>query len=200
MHHLPRFIIAIPIAVMVLVVYIKMAFPNQFRMLASSRSGNQIASVDTSEYSRQEAVPAPQKTDPVSFDIVKPRTCEYKNEGLIAKVYIQKSKVSATITQEDGIKNIMLLNDCVHIWKQGEFSGQQICGVSQYLGLFQMYSSFLSPDSIMSMVPGLGGGDTLSSVLSSCVDGAVDESEFILPNGITFKESSPEQAKESIDK
>ena len=184
MHHVPRIIIAIPIAVMVLVVYIKMAFPTQFSMLTSSQPRSSISS-NTSEYTEEESLPSPQKSDPVSFDIVKPRICEYAHEGLTAKVYIQNSKVSATITQKDGIQNVMLINDCAHIWKEGESSGQQICGISQYLGLFQTYSS---------------SGDMLSNVLNSCVEGPVNEDEFVLPTGITFKESSPEQAQQPIDK
>ena len=182
-----------------------MAFPTQFSMLTSSQPRSSISS-NTSEYTEEESLPAPQKSEPVSFDIVKPRTCEYANEGLTAKVYIQNSKVSATITQKDGIQNVILINDCAHIWKEGESSGQQICGISQYLGLFQTYSSFLSPSMIISMIPGLGGmgargsGDMLSSVLSSCVDGAIDEQKFVVPTDITFKESSPEQAQQPIDK
>ena len=193
MHHVPRIIIAIPIAVIVVVVYIKMAFPTQFSMLTSSQPRSSISS-NTSEYTEEESLPAPQKSDPVSFDIVKPRICEYAHEGLTAKVYIQNSKVSATITQKDGIQNVILINDCAHIWKEGESSGQQICGISQYLGLFQTYSSFLSPSMIISMIPGLGGmgargsGDMLSNVLNSCVEGPVNEDEFVLQTGVTFKE------------
>ncbi len=205
MHNLPRIIIAIPIAVIVLVVYIKMAFPNQLRMLTSTRSESLLSGNPTATAENQESIPVPQKSEPVSFDIVKPRTCEYSNEALTAYVFIQNSKVSATITQKDGIKNIVLLHDCVHIWQEGESSGQQICGVSQYLGLFQTYSSFLSPSMITSMIPGLSGigargsGDMLSSVLNSCVDGSVDEREFVLPTNVIFKESSPGEVQESFE-
>ncbi|MDA1316726.1 MAG: hypothetical protein O3B87_01725 [bacterium] len=206
MHNLPRLIVAIPIAILVLGVYVKMAFPNQLRMLTSSQSDNLISSESASEYSQQESIPAPHTSDPVSFDIVKPRTCEYKSDGINAQVFVQNNKVSATITQEGEVKRIMLLDDCAHIWQEGEFTGQQICGVSQYLELFQTYSSFLSPDMLIGMIPGLdegteiGSGDILSRVLNSCVDGAVDESKFILPKNINFEKTSPEQAQEVMEK
>ena len=56
------------------------------------------------------------------------------------------------------------------------------------------------------MIPGLdegteiGSGDILSRVLNSCVDGAVDESKFILPKNINFEKTSPEQAQEVMEK
>lgn len=197
MHHISRLIIAIPIAILVLVVYIKMAFPNQLAM-ATSASGSFY----------QKPLPTPKKLDKtsdfVSFDIIKPRTCEYKNKELVTKVYIQNNTISASLTQEDGIKRLLLLDDCLYIWQEGKFSGQQICGMNQYIKLFHTYSPLLSPNAMMSMVPGFesmggsGSKDILSNIMSSCVDGIGDEHKFILPNDIQFEEISLQQAQKSM--
>ena len=168
MYTLSRVIIAVPILIVIFALLLRFSYPDRYQSSRNYLPQKYSQAVPLRKYTQEkEALPKPQESTSASFDIVKSRTCTFQNGEVDAQVYISKGRVSANVLRDGETDRFIVSDDCVYTWKTGEYVGKRICGIGQYLNLFQTYSSFLSKDMLSSILPTLGGmssigGDTIS--------------------------------------
>jgi len=135
------------------------------------------------------------------LDLIGPTVCAYKDEKSSTTAYIKNKNIYAKQVSSKSSTEFILKGDCVYIWGKDSVSGQKICGVSQYLGIFEMLSSMPFFD-LKAIVPALLGGttgveipDKLPDLDKVCKKGEVDEKLFTIPEGVAFQVPSVSPTK-----
>ncbi len=128
-----------------------------------------------------------------SINLEGPLVCSYKDEISDISVKIFQKNIYAEIKQEDQITKVMMVNGDVYKWQHGEYTGEKIVGVGQYVSLLESFSAFISPDMIFSLLPQAQESQTLTSdqvqnLKDSCKPGTIDSQIFSVPKAIKFTE------------
>ncbi len=189
MYTISRYIIFVPIIILVLSLYIHYSAPEQ-----SSTNPSTIPSLEPQQntLSRSTAKPA---SSAIKLDLKGPYKCEYKSNDMQVTAFILNRKVYVQFTQNKETDYVLLNGDCGYKWEKGETAGEKMCGVGTYISLFESLSGmpFFNINSIFSMVgqfaPSVSiAPSQLSSVADSCKKESVDDSVFTIPSTIIFSD------------
>jgi len=202
LHPLIKFTIAIPIIILILAIFIQTSRTDRG---TSNTQSITIPSKDAQEYGSQVNVEL--LTDSFlsgggdGFDLEKPQVCSYSDEDITVEAQIQNKHVFANINQNNQASSFLVSEDCIYQWADGELTGIKMCNIGQYISMFEMFSSFMSPSSLLSSIPGLDSSlpistDVLSGISDSCKSSIVDEKLFKVPTSITFQEKNIEDLQQ----
>jgi len=196
MQTLPKVIIAIPIVIVFLAVFLK------------------IGDNKAEDYTSQILQPLPtQKTvDPIStinsfsglsgqdkkIDLTGPYVCSYKDQKTDVDLQIENKQIYGKTIKDSKENYLLVKGDCLYTWTKGKNTGLKVCQIGQYLSIFEMASSFMSSDtlfsSMLSMVPNLNiSEDSVVALVNSCEKKEVEKTNFVIPKGVIFKTATVDQ-------
>ena len=198
LHPLIKFTIAIPIIILILAIFIQTSRTDRG---TSNTQSITIPSKDAQEYGSQVNVEL--LTDSFlsgggdGFDLNKPQVCSYTGDDISVEAQIKDKQIFAKVNQDDEVSSFLVSEDCIYQWADGESIGIKMCNIGQYISMFEMFSSFMSPSSLLSSVPGLDSSlrvstDVLSGITDSCKSSIVDEKLFEVPHSIFFQDKKIE--------
>lgn len=133
------------------------------------------------------------------LNLIGPYVCQYNQNGLKSQAYIKNKQISATINQSGKQEKLVIKGDCLYQWTVGSYSGEKTCGVSTYLSMLEMLSqsNLIDMGSLMKMLgqfaPLAGTQEAnMAEILKSCQKQPVEDSRFVIPGNILFKNQSQE--------
>lgn len=190
LHSITRFIIFLPLILVIVFIYLN----------SRSRKENYGAISPVPTLSQSPANNVLDMPDNLAsgkssgkLDFNGPSVCTFKDEKSSTTAYIKNKNIYAKQVSSKSSTEFILKGDCVYIWGKGSSSGQKTCGVSQYLGLFEMLSSTPFFD-LKTIVPALLGSRTdieipekLPDFDKVCKKSEVDEKMFTLPSNVVFE-------------
>ncbi len=129
----------------------------------------------------------------IELNLNGPYHCVYKDNSIDADISIKNKNLYATYKSKDVTSTIVVKGDCAYMWKQGAVTGEKMCGIGQYISMFEMLSSWniMSFDSLSSMIGEVQPGMTIdssvmSNIANSCKKQEITDTIFVVPTGITF--------------
>jgi len=136
-------------------------------------------------------------TSEVKLDLNGPLVCQYSSSTASISAFIKNKQVyGEKIDKETNF--YLLKNDCLYSWQKEDYQGKKVCGLSPYLSLMTITSSFglSNINSFLSLVPNLGVKDFISSnsaeiegLVKSCKkEEIIDVQIFKIPENILFKD------------
>ena len=138
-------------------------------------------------------------TGEAAFDLVGPWLCNYSfTEGTLSASIKNKNAI-AHFVSKGKTDNFLLNGDCVYFWETGMYSGQKFCGVSSYLGVFDMLSQFkmVNVGTIFQYLPQMGLKNNipvseadLKNFADSCKKREMEGASFVIPTNVLFKNIS----------
>lgn len=194
-HSVSRFILVIPIIVVVIAIFLKLTdgatqqkgFKEYSLTPTPTKSQNIIDSLNMSNKS----------TPSAKFNLVGPLTCSFTAESANVNAYVKAKKIYIKMDEKNILSNYLLNGDCVYIWKNGIYSGEKVCGISQQVSIVEglLASGFLDPNMIFGSLsklfnlPSVGDSqDILESAMSSCKNEEIPASiKFDIPKNVLFK-------------
>ena len=196
LHPLVKFTIAIPIIVFILAVFIQTS--RKDRLVSNTQSliiPNQKPLQTDLSKGPESLVDSFVGDGKSSIDLEGPSVCTYSDTNIQAEAQIKNKQIFAQVKQNGKQNNYLMKDDCLYYWLDNQTSGLKVCELGQYVSMIGMFSSFVSPDMILSMVSGLNPSmpvpqDAVLKVFSSCKKMEVDQALFEVPSSILFKKSS----------
>ncbi len=197
-HTVSRYIVILPAILIVVAIFFKLTGNNSSQLgvreyapsITPSAMNNILGNLNNSK----EASPA------VKFNLTGPLTCSFATKDDKVDAYIKDKKILIKREEENIVKNYLLNGDCGYIWKQGTYSGEKICGISQQVAIVDglLSSGFLDPNTIfenlgkMLNLPTTNNSqDTLKLALSSCKNETVPNLiKLDVPKNVLFKNST----------
>ncbi|TRZ51308.1 hypothetical protein D4R99_04580 [bacterium] len=135
-------VIVIPIAVVIISLFLKFGQPKTGLTLPAGRQVNQTPTMIIPS-----KIPIAQikQNNSFKFDLIGPIVCN--------NLFIKDKKVFYKNNQD----NYLLNGDCLYQWQTGKFSGEKKCGLSVYINLAKSYSGLLNINDLVnnSMVASL---------------------------------------------
>lgn len=200
LHPLIKFSIAIPIIILILAVFIQTSRKDRGALAnrQNTISTTQNIGENTSSNEPESLMDTFSNSAGKSFDFEKEQQCSFADKSMSVEATIKNRQMAATVTQEKGSTNYLITNDCLYQWENSSTTGMKVCGISQYLSMLEMFSSFLSPGSMLSSLPGLGSAlpvpqELIGGFLESCTETSIDDTLFSVPTNISFQEKSIEE-------
>jgi hypothetical protein len=140
----------------------------------------------------------PPVTSKVKIDLNGPYMCSYADKQQSAQVYIKNKNILIQMMQAHG-ENILINGDCYYKWEPNQFTGDKMCGVSTYLGLYETMSALGGVDigsvlSIAHLSDDKGAAlssDFIENVVNSCKKQEVSDTVFAIPRTVSFKDTTP---------
>lgn len=129
-----------------------------------------------------------------TFDLQGPLACSGTYNGSKYEALIFKRNIKAVINAQKESLNVLVTNGCIHIWPEGQSSGQKICGVDLYLQILESFSSLggLNINNAFSLIPkdilkdGGSSQQNKEGPSGACVKKDLNESLFKLPPNVVF--------------
>ena len=194
-HNVSRFIIFVPITVVILAVLLK------FNGSISQQKGFRDYNASPTPVKLQnllESLTNPKKsTASAKFNLAGPLSCAYATESVKVNAYVKDKKIYIKMGEKSAVSNYLLNDDCVYIWKGGMYSGEKICGLSQQVNIAEglLSSGLIDPNLIFQNLgkvfdlPDIGGSqDVLKIAMSSCKNEELPETvKFDIPKNVLFK-------------
>lgn len=129
-----------------------------------------------------------------AFNLQGPLICSGEYNGSKYEALVLKRKIKAVINTKKESLNVLVTNGCIHIWPEGQSSGQRICGIDLYLQILESLSSlrglninnalsFIPKDILKDGGPSKQGKEGFSG---ACVKKDLNESLFKLPANVVF--------------
>jgi len=131
------------------------------------------------------------------MDLKGPSTCLFQSKEASWSAFIQNRMVLAVANEKTKTTYHLLKDDCLYIWEKQKYSGEKMCGISQFLsigeGLFNsgfmnenMFGMLLSQSKINLPLP--FQFKDIQKIISTCKQsGVFPLSQFELPNKVLFK-------------
>lgn len=123
--------------------------------------------------------------------------CQYSDKTASITAQFKNKKMYVHFEQGSEVKNIVMRDDCVHVWEQGNYSGERFCGIGPYLGMAEQFMSLglINFSNIIDTVSGYVGVKTLpistdgiQKLVNSCKkNDSLDPSLFEIPQNVLFK-------------
>ncbi len=180
-----RFVIFLPIVV-VLLAFVANSSSNKKQSLAEQITPTIVTQQST--VNKKAAV-----SKKIELNLNGPYHCVYKDNSIDADISIKNKNLYATYKSKDVTTTIVVKGDCAYMWKQGSVTGEKMCGIGQYISMFEMLSSWniMSFDSLSSMIgeaqPGMSiDSSVMSNIADSCKKQEVVDSIFTVPTSIVF--------------
>lgn len=194
--HIARAVIIIPIIILILGVYVKIA-------------GIQSKTTDMAPTPTPEEVVVQPSQKKISIDLKGPYICEPSSKDSRIKAYIMDENVAVVNTTKKTTTYFTLKGDCLSIWKKGLYTGERACGMKPYIALTNNMSRFglVGTDSLVKMLGGIGGSSNtdqlidpqkLKAALDSCQKKDIkDIKVFDIPQNIIFKKKDVKELMQS---
>ncbi len=183
-----RFVIFLPIIVLILAFFINSS--SQKATFLAEQVTPTIISQDVIVKKKQSTA----KTN-MKLDLNGPYRCVYKDKTIDADISIKNKNVYAVYKTKNTTATAVLKGDCAYNWEQNKLTGEKMCGISQYISIFEMLSSWniMSFDSLSSMIseaqPGMSiDSSVMSNIAESCKKEEVNDSLFVVPTTISFSD------------
>lgn len=121
-----------------------------------------------------------------SFNLKGPFVCQMKEKEATISAYVKNERI---FVKKGNAQNFLLREDCLYLWETGKYSGERICGLSQYLGIVRQISQFSG------FIDKFAQGSQLSeqkesikTLLNACRKEEIkDEKLFEFPKNILFR-------------
>jgi hypothetical protein len=149
---------------------------------------------------KQNITVTPKASDSATFNLQGPLTCSIQKPDLDASILIKNSKIYAEFGKGKEMNSVLVNGDCAYQWLRNTTTGQKMCGISSYMTTVQLFSSLgmIKLDSIVDYltkyVPQLKLSDTqkgeLKELAKSCKKGIIEDTQFVVPTNIIFKEAN----------
>ncbi len=182
---LSKIIVIIPIGIILIALFMQL-----------SRKSFTLSSRQISITPKAASLPVPSVTVNASSTIQSilsgPLICMFSSKDATVSAYIKSQKVQATLEQKKSTVDIILVDDCIHIWERQKTSGTKICGLGSYLTIFGQMKignliSLGIPFSIPSLMP--AHKIDIQTVLQSCKKEDFNgNGYFNLPKNVVFTE------------
>lgn len=157
------------------------------------------ARVEDAQSVVSQAAPAPAevpaKTKTQSIDLKGPTICSFTSPDISTSMKIKDNSILVDIVRPKSSAKYLLNGDCIYTWENAS-AGSKVCGVGQYLTLFQTLSSaglvdintiFSSLETYGFKKENLPSVDVISGLMESCKKGEVVKETFTVPSNIVFK-------------
>jgi len=140
--------------------------------------------------------PSAKPSSKINIDLQGPLICQSKLEEASISAYIKDKKIKVAIDKDNQIENILVSGDCFYNWEDNEYTGRRICGLSPLFSVAQTMMSLglVGADTLFSQLNSLGIDNKIATdpghinqLLNSCQKRAVEESVFIIPQNVLFR-------------
>ncbi|MBI4226131.1 hypothetical protein HY612_03385 [Candidatus Roizmanbacteria bacterium] len=197
-HIVSRFTIIVPIIVVLFAIFLKFSsggtrqksFIDYKLTITPIRSKKPLDGLNTSKKSSSSA----------RFNLIGPLNCFFSTDTATISANIKDKKIYLRIDEKKEVQNYLLRDDCVYIWRKGNYSGEKICGISQQIGMIEglLSSNFLDPsfifgslDQVLALSSIGKSQDALKSVLNSCKKEEIQSLvQFDIPKNVLFRNKS----------
>jgi hypothetical protein len=194
MQMLSKKIIFIPLLILAAALFFK------FTPGTSTLSSKQTVPIlePTPTFAIPTSAPQKEKQDTkVDLDLKGPWDCNYKDSTSSAVLQIKDSKAYAQFQTSKKTMQIVLNDDCIYNWQSGNNKGEKTCGMSTYLGMYQLMAQWggINLSTLLSLVPYAEQSsdistETITSLIDTCKKQEVPENSFTVPKNVTFIEAT----------
>lgn len=125
-----------------------------------------------------------------SFNLQGPLVCQLTDKEASISAYIKDKNIFAKVIEKEGRQNFLFKEDCLYLWQDGQYTGEKICGVGQYLNLVTSLPFFDFSSVIGNYSKNLFKELNFSRLVSSCEAKKVEDEIFTLPPRVIFKNNS----------
>lgn len=197
-----KIILYVPLVIIVLIVLAKLSNPDApvQRLQVISPSPFPTAKVkygtNSAEVSQKPSFQI--ASNSATFDLKGPYKCTYTDEKMDVTAYIKNRQIYAEISSQGTPQRAVIKGDCLYSWNMGETTGKKMCGVTQYLQLFDTVSQMglMNSETILKYMAQKGSGETpampIQQQAKMCTKVEIEDSLFTIPT-ITFSEESAQQ-------
>lgn len=121
-----------------------------------------------------------------------PFVCNFSQNPLTVQGYIKNKQIFAQMRNKNTVNNFLLKDDCFYRWENGLSAGEKTCGLQPVLGLIEpLMNSGLLNEGMLSQFNSSLDVNTVKGIMQSCKKEEIqDESVFVVPINISFKEAS----------
>lgn len=194
-HIVSRLTIIVPLIVIIFAIFLKLTgggakqknFIDYKLTTTPTRVKNPLDVLNTSKKSTQSA----------RFNLNGPLNCSFRSDSASVSAFVKEKRIYLKIDEKKEVRNYLLRDDCIYIWRMGSYSGEKICGLSQHVGMLEnlLSTNFIDPSFIFGSldqvltIPSIGKSkDVLKTVLNSCKAEAIPASvQFEVPKNVLFK-------------
>lgn len=137
-------------------------------------------------------LPEKQASSSASLNLTGPFVCNFSQNPLTVQGYIKNKQIFVQMRNQNTVSNFLLKDDCFYRWENGLSAGEKTCGLQPVLGLIEplINSGLLNKDMLSQFNSSLDV-NTVKGIMQSCKKEEIqDESVFIVPINISFKEAS----------
>lgn len=128
------------------------------------------------------------------FNLKGPTVCRLSEKGASISAYIKDETI---LVMRGDKEQFLLKGDCLYRWESGKYSGERMCGLSPYVGIFKQISSFgfFGMKDVLSMIDKLpqakdltGQKKQIESLLATCRQEEIQDIKlFDVPKNILFR-------------
>jgi hypothetical protein len=135
-------------------------------------------------------------TNEGKLDLKGPYYCIYGTKTSTISAYIKNLSIYAEQNSLNSQNNFLLNGDCFYIWQKGKFSGEKLCGISQFMPMINMFSNIgISIDNLFNYLPlndllkdkQFISKEEIDKFVKSCKKQEIDDLIFEVPRQILFR-------------
>jgi len=193
-HKVSRYIFIVPMIVVLAAVLLKLADN-------SAQKGYREYNLSPTPTKSQNIFDGLDSSASAKFNLTGPLSCSFSTQTSSVSAYVKDKKIYIAMDEKNVKTNHLLNGDCVYIWKEGQYSGEKTCGISQQVSIVEglLSSGLIDPSLVFSnlgkafdLPVGVGKQDTLKTAMSSCKKEDVPSSiGFNVPKSVLFKNKAP---------
>jgi len=206
-HPLVKFIIAVPVVVIVIAIFIQTSYTDKV-VLNSLSPVNQNNTLQQKTSSTEDLIGSffgGENTgdDSKKLNLQGPSVCHFVDNNIKIDVQIKNKQIFAYVDNNEKKHFYLLKGDCLHQWDNNKNTGLKVCEIGQYISLFETFSSFLSPEMILSSISeipseSVSSKDVMNNVFKSCKKQSIDESVFETPTSVIFQKSTIQELQSTM--
>lgn len=191
MHGASKIVIIIPLVVLALAVF----FQLQQKVSVLNKKTAVSSTLPTSILPSLSPTPVN-----VKINLKGPFICNYQDKESSVSAQIKNGNAYIQLMRDHG-ENILLNGDCVYKWEPNRTTGDKMCGISNYLFLYETMSAVGGEMDIGSLLGLLQLSDKkdetlnaeyIQKVVNTCKKQEVKDSIFTIPSRVSFKETKVE--------
>lgn len=192
-HTVSRLLIVFPLVIIIIAIYLKFNNDSSYKKSALVTSGSQTEQKSKTSYVKG----ADSINSHLKLDLNGPFICKSENQGASLSAYIKDKMVLIDMSEKNIQQNLLLRDDCIYFWQSGNFSGEKICGLTNYVNMAEklLASNLLNASTLFNALnqfdnlpSGLKDKVNLDNLVSSCAKNEIsNNSLFNIPNNILFK-------------
>lgn len=137
-------------------------------------------------------LPEKQASSSADLNLTGPFVCSFSQNPLTVQGYIKNKQIFAQMRNQNTVSNFLLNDDCLYRWENGLSAGEKTCGLQPVLGFIEpLINSDLLNEGMLSQFNSFLDANMVKGIIQSCKKEEIqDESVFIVPISISFKEAS----------